>query len=307
MYEKKSSSPYCNCSGRCLTKLCMCKRKKKNCSSMCHPSKTCSNVTISEKNKEIIDLTEMPEPSTQKPWKVIGTTHFYSEDEMILKSGWLNDKIIHASQQLLKQQYPDVLGWQDPILQKTAMFEVLRGKDFVQILNHGGNHWVTVSTVGCRKNTIKVYDSLNLTLTKELKLTVADLLYSEEDHITIKYVKMQYQIGTNDCGLFAVASACAICNGIDLAEIKFEQKCMRSHLINCLSNGLLDPFPAKNSRKKIIYEFEKNIQVYCICRRPYSGTKMIECCSCKQWYHTDCLKLQDTDIAELQWLCYNCT
>ena len=52
---------------------------------MCHPPKTCSNVTISEKNKEIIDLTEMPEPSTQKPWKVIGTTHLYSEEEKILK------------------------------------------------------------------------------------------------------------------------------------------------------------------------------------------------------------------------------
>ena len=121
--------------------------EKKNCSSMCHPPKTCSNVTISEKNKEIVDLTERPEPSTQKPWKVIGTTHLYSEDEMILKSGWLNDKIIHVSQQLLKQQYPDILGWQDPILQKTATFEVLRGKDFVQILNHVGNHWVTVSTI----------------------------------------------------------------------------------------------------------------------------------------------------------------
>ena len=87
---------------------------------------------------------------------------------MILKSGWLNDKIIHASQQLLNQQYPDILGWQDLILQKTATFEVLRGKDFVQILNHEQNHWVTVSTVGCRKNTNKVYDSLNLMLTKEL-------------------------------------------------------------------------------------------------------------------------------------------
>ena len=48
--------------------------------------------------KELVDLTEMPEPSTQKPWKVIGTTHLYSADKMVLKSGWLNDKIIHASQ-----------------------------------------------------------------------------------------------------------------------------------------------------------------------------------------------------------------
>ena len=83
MYEKKSSSLYCNCSGRCLTKLIMCKRKKKNCSSMCHPPKTCSNVTISEKNKEIV-----PEPSTQKPWKVIETTQLYSEDEMIIEK-WM--------------------------------------------------------------------------------------------------------------------------------------------------------------------------------------------------------------------------
>ena len=117
-------------------------------------------------------------------------------------------------------------------------------KEFVQILHHGQNHWITISTVGCSSNTVHVYDSLNLPFTKDLEAIVADLLFTNNTHIILKHIKIQYQRGTNDCGLFAIATACAICNGHNPAELKFNQKCMRQHLLECLSNGTLIPFPS---------------------------------------------------------------
>ena len=42
-------------------------------------------------------------------------------------------------------------------------------KDFVQILHVGGNHWVTVTNIGCQENRIKVFDSLRQKLSKKEK------------------------------------------------------------------------------------------------------------------------------------------
>ena len=124
-------------------------------------------------------------------------------DKMVLQSAdWLNDKLIHASEQLLKQQHPHIFGLQDPILQITSTLEIMGNKEFVQILHHGQNHWITISTVGCSSNTVHVYDSLNLPFTKDLEAIVADLLFTNNTHIILKHIKIQYQRGTNDCGLF---------------------------------------------------------------------------------------------------------
>jgi len=41
------------------------------------------------------------------------------------------------------------MGFKDPVLQLTATFKVMKYKQFVQILYREGNHWITVSTMGC--------------------------------------------------------------------------------------------------------------------------------------------------------------
>ena len=158
-------------------------------------------------------------------WKIIGTIQLYDNDKICLESDeWMNDNVIFAAEKLLKQQHPHVCGLQDPMLQLTSTFEVMRNKQFVQILNCAGNHWIIISTMDCNPGTVNVYDSMNLPLTNDLEVTVADLLCIPEQYIILKHVKMQYQIGASDCGLFAIASACAICNGENPAEIKFDQR-----------------------------------------------------------------------------------
>ena len=66
-----------------------------------------------------------------------------NEDRRIILEGkWLNDKIIHAAQVLMKNN-PDLLpvgSLQNPILSQTYTFEIVR-EECVQIL-HSGKIWI---------------------------------------------------------------------------------------------------------------------------------------------------------------------
>ena len=162
MYQKKPSKKVTFKSKKKVEgSFCACKRDKRACSTLCHPNKTCCNKYVEKQKAETIDLTKVKnKPTEVKIWKIVGSTYFYKYDKMVLQSAdWLNDKLIHASEQLLKQQQPHIFGLQDPILQITSTLEIMGNKEFVQILHHGQNHWITINTVGCSSNTVHVYDS----------------------------------------------------------------------------------------------------------------------------------------------------
>ena len=154
---------------------------------------------------------------------------------------WLNDNHISAAQYLLKQQHPDVSGLEPPILQYTQTFDVHGSREFVQCLNLANNHWIMVSTVGCVPGVVNLYDSLNLGLSTSIKRTIASLVHTDKPTITIQRAPLQMQKGGSDCGLFAIASATAVCNGHNL-ETQFDQSQMRPHLLKCLEDKLLLPF-----------------------------------------------------------------
>ena len=61
----------------------------------------------------------------------------------------------------------------------------------------------------------------------------------------IKIVECQNPCGANDCGLFSIAIATAIANGIDPMKLKYEQGDMRMHLLQCFRQGLKTMFPFK--------------------------------------------------------------
>ena len=60
----------------------------------------------------------------------------------------------------------------------------------------------------------------------------------------LKVMKMQKQVGAQDCGLFAVAIATAILFGHD-TSVRFNQKIMRDHLAKCFQEKSLQQFPAE--------------------------------------------------------------
>ena len=57
----------------------------------------------------------------------------------------LDDKVIHKAQQLIKKKFPNIDGFQDPVLYDH--FVPVKGK-FLQVLNVNKNHWACVAGGG---------------------------------------------------------------------------------------------------------------------------------------------------------------
>jgi len=68
---------------------------------------------------------------------------------------------------------------------------------------------------------------------KPFLLQICWLLYAMEDHIQMKWPVIKKQRGSNDCGLFAVASATAFCFGMDPTTQDWDQEAMRQHIARC--------------------------------------------------------------------------
>ena len=92
--------------------------------------------------------------------KIHGVTLTQKDRDVILDREWLND-IINGAQLLMKhdQDLLPVASLQNPLLGQTLAFDVI-SDEIVQILHSGGNHWITISTVGTKHPTVKIFDSL---------------------------------------------------------------------------------------------------------------------------------------------------
>lgn len=308
--EKPSlSTNSCGCKTRCATKKCPCKLASMPCKVDCHSGRTCANKPIAKLDAQEVVIVVDEGSDVPNLWVTIGQTMLCMDDKnTVLENGWLTDNIVFAAEQLLYQQHPYISGLQDPCLQLTRTFDVQGSREFIQCLNMSGNHWITISSVGCDADTIKVYDSMNLGLTSTLKTTVADLIHTSSKSFSILYMNMQYQIGGNDCGLIAIASACSICNGQDPSALKFIQDAMRPHLVDAFLKKKLMPFPTKLTRRgKATVQHSEKVSIYCVCRLPDNGSRMVECCKCKEWYHTPCVKIPKTVInSHKPWNCGRC-
>ncbi len=152
----------CKCRKWCnAVKSCPCKKASQYCSIECHPRYSCTNCRTKDSSGPI-DLSKKASPApSAMSWVVIGGVTLYEEHRLILSSPeWLDDDIIRASQNLLKEQFPLVGGLQAPALAEKNAMEPQSG-EFVQILCVGQNHWITVSTIGCPQGLVRVYDSLH--------------------------------------------------------------------------------------------------------------------------------------------------
>ena len=59
------------------------------------------------------------------------------------------------------------------------------------------------------------------------------------------------QSGRADCGLFAIAFATALLNGLHPGGYYFDQSLMRSHLLNCFERGEIPIIRERRVKKKI--------------------------------------------------------
>ena len=88
---------------------------------------------------------------------------------------------------------------------------------------------------------VKIYDSLYTTMDEATRKVVSNSFGS----LIPELVNIPKQSGGTDCGLYAIANATALCFQQDPSKIQFHQNVMRLHLIKCMEDGELAPFPTK--------------------------------------------------------------
>lgn len=174
------------------------------------------------------------------------------------------------------------------------------------------NHWVTAFSKNL--STVSIYDSHRAKIYPVSFLEdIATILQTRKDKVTIVCENVDQQADVNQCGVYAVAFATALCLGLDPCDLKFENPCkLRAHLVSMLEGQYVSLFPSKPVKKikKPFKTFDFN--VYCHCRLPWnidSNIDMIECSNCKEWYHT---KVCETNLhkeafcLDEEWLCSVC-
>ena len=232
----------------------------------------------------------------------------YEEDRKCIQEGqWLNDNVIRATQQLLKQAHPHIGSLQPTVLGEMLAFQVQNG-EFVQVLHTNGCHWITISTIGLKAGHVNIYDSqLSYDVPMRTKEQIAAILHSQDLEICLHFEDVQVQRGSSDCGLFALAFATSLCHGEDPGQLNYVQHELREHLLVCLQNRTITPFPRRiRKRKKIKARSQVVLQLHCYCRLPESG-KMIQCDRCHIWFHTTCINsTPKTFKKNIEWFCSRC-
>ena len=109
-----------------------------------------------------------------------------------MNGGWLSDAVIYTAEVLIKND-PNLLpvnSLQNPILGTILVFQEV-GEESVQILHSGGNHWVTISTVGLDAPFVRIYDSLHSQLPASTTRQIAALLRMPEEDLQLQYANTQ--------------------------------------------------------------------------------------------------------------------
>lgn len=218
----------------------------------------------------------------------------------------LNDKHINIGQQLIRQHFPNIGGLHSTLLQQKRIIPL--ASNALQVVYLPG-HWIAVSTVNTEKEDIVLYDSLSSTVTEKTKILLSQLVHTSNPHFTVRIANVTKQSGGSECGLYALAYVTYLAFGLDPTLFVFNSDLMRNHLVNCIENKKMQPFPTVRERRHLMGTSIVVIDVYCHCRCPDTGSKMV-CCDgkCRQWYHFDCLSptAQVVTLKKRKWYCHDC-
>ena len=119
----------------------------------------------------------------------IPRTDHVSTDRHRLPCVVVTDNILAASQRLLQRQ-TGAHGLQPPCIGQMCAFDIQKG-DFIQIVNNGHAHWLTISTIGAVDGTVNVYDSLYMSVSSCVKNQVAAIVYTNKKVITLNFIDVQ--------------------------------------------------------------------------------------------------------------------
>lgn len=132
----------------------------------------------------------------------------------------------------------------------------------VQIHHTGHDHWVL--SIQDTSGTVFLLDSKNprQTVSASTQIQMSRIYSSNGNVIPVNLPTVQQQTNSIDCGVFAIAYATEFCfNQYTGGKgLTFNTSVMRDHLLQCLSNKQLQPFPKVQPKNTL--KLHKNTSVY---------------------------------------------
>ena len=110
-----------------------------------------------------------------------------------------------------------------------------------------------------------------------------------------------------------MAAATALCNGVNPANVIFEQSKMRTHLIKAFKDSHLQLFPIHSLKRKSLKKKLGSViaePLICTCRQPYDcALRVAQCKSSRELFHQTCAQIPPSAIMnrEEEWNCRNCS
>eukprot|EP01083_Nonionella_stella_P182431 656489_1 len=112
-----------------------------------------------------------------------------------------------------------------------------------------------------------------------------------------EYVRMQQQIGTKICGLFAIAAALDHLQGKDVSEISYDQSKMTKHFMQCLLKQRLSTFPRTEANDIVrMAAIKGRMELICECGLPKCFDRTVKCRTSSyaiKVYHRGCVLWQN--------------
>ena len=226
--------------------------------------------------------------------------------QQIVQGKKLCDLHINAFQCLLKKLFPHINGLQCTLFQDRTPLKLSPGKLTIQILFTRKSHWATLAI---QNNDICLYNSSHTSVCEDTMRTISNLIRCKEKSFTVKLMNTTKQSGAADCGLYAVAVASCLALEEDPTTIVFNQQELRSHFSHVLEKGEVKLFPVKQRRRpesKVCGT--ETVSVYCYCRMPDHGKLMVECSTCSDWFHEECIREEIPAQSRDEWsfMCTSC-
>ena len=246
-------------------------------------------------------------PTTKDHWVKCGRISLSKRDLQKLTGGKeLSDLHINAFQNLLKGQFNSIGGLQSTLMQQNKSPLSNKKEKNLQAINISISptvkHWAVLEI---NSNSIFLYDSAYTSVAGDGKQIIAHLINTNEDQLTVHIMNIAKQSGATDCGLYAVAIMSSLALGKDPCSTVFKKEDLRTHLQSIIEKEQITEFPYTQRRKVKSRILRTEVfDVYCNCRMPDNGSKMVCCDNCNKWFHGTCVEYTDN---RKNWYCTECS
>lgn len=125
---------------------------------------------------------------------------------------------IEAASALLKQQFPKCSGLQSTLYLSNGRIEPQQPGTIQIHFESERQHWIVSTYAG---NTVRYFDSLyNGSIQPSIAHQIQQLYGGLSKVVTVQVMRVHYQHGATDCGLYAIAYATHLAHGLEPTKAK---------------------------------------------------------------------------------------